>query len=111
MKNKNGWMRAAACALFAMAMSLPTADLRAQETQRKAISSPSPIYPELARQVRLAGSVKVQVIIAADGKIKSIKVIGGHPLLVDAVQDALKGWKYAPATGETTTILQFNFHE
>ncbi|HYL86245.1 MAG TPA: energy transducer TonB [Candidatus Angelobacter sp.] len=108
---KSGWRRVAACALFAAAMSLTTTNLQAQENARRAISNPTPIYPELARKVHLAGTVKVQVVIAADGKIKEVKIIGGHPLLVDAVQETLKNWKYAPASSETTTVLQFNFHE
>ena len=107
---KNGWKKLAAVVMFAVVMSLAAVRLPAQET-RKLISNPTPVYPELARKVHLAGTVKVQVVIAADGKIKDVKVIGGHPLLVDAVQETLRNWKYAPASGETTTILQFNFHE
>ena len=52
----------------------------------------------------------MQVVIAPDGQIKDVKFIGGHPLLVNAVRDALKNWKYAPASGETTATLVFNFH-
>src|SRR5690349_11399555 len=44
------------------------------------------------------------------GQIKDVKVLGGHPVLVSAVQDALKNWKYAPASGETTVSLEFSFH-
>jgi hypothetical protein len=50
--------------------------------------------------VHLAGTVKVQVVIGPEGKIKDVKVIGGHPLLVDAVQETLKSWKYAPAAAK-----------
>jgi TonB family protein len=103
--------RIGAGALLAIAMSLSSANALAQETTRKAISNPNPTYPELARKVHLAGVVKVQVVIGADGKIKEVKVIGGHPLLVDAVQETLKNWKYAPGPSETTTSLAFNFHE
>jgi len=52
----------------------------------------------------------VQVVIATDGQIKSTKVIGGHPLLVNAVEDTLKKWKYAPSSAETAALLEFNFH-
>jgi outer membrane biosynthesis protein TonB len=48
-------------------------------------------------------------VIAADGTIKSAKVLGGHPVLADAVQKALKKWKYAPGTSETTMELDFRF--
>ncbi len=96
-------------ALLAMALSLGVANLRAQEG-RKALSNPAPTYPEVAKKLRLVGTVKVQVLIAADGRIKEKNFIGGHPILVNAVEETLKNWKYAPASGETTTQLEFNFH-
>lgn len=77
---------------------------------RKVIEQPVPIYPQLARRSGLSGTVKVQVVIAADGHVKDVKVIGGHPLFVDATVEALKMWKYAPSNSETTAALEFNFH-
>jgi TonB family protein len=99
----------AAQILLAMGLSLGVPSLRAQEN-RKPLNNPTPTYPETARRFRLSGVVKVQVLIAPDGQIKEVKVVGGHPLLVSAVQDALKNWKYAPASGETTASLEFSFH-
>ena len=99
----------AAKILLTMGLGLGVSGLRAQET-RKLVNSPTPTYPETARQFRLSGVVKVQVLIAPDGQIKEVKVIGGHPVLVNAVEDTLKNWKYRPASGETTAILVFNFH-
>ena len=90
--------------LFLTALNLP-----AQDT-RKPISNPVPRYPELARNLHVSGVVKVQIVIAPDGKITSTKVLGGHPLLVSSVEETLKNWKYAPASAETTTQLEFNFH-
>jgi TonB family protein len=94
---------------LAMTLSLGVGNLQAQEG-RKVLSNPVPVYPEVARRLRLTGVVKVQVVIGADGRIKEKNVIGGHPILVSAVEDTLKNWKYAPASGETTTQLEFNFH-
>jgi TonB family protein len=94
---------------LAMALILPGASLPAQEG-RKVISTPEPVYPVMAKNFHVTGVVKVQVVIASDGHIKSTQVIGGHPLLVDAVKEALKNWKYAPASGESTASLEFNFH-
>jgi TonB family protein len=99
----------AARTLLAMALMLSTANLPAQDT-RKVIANPAPPYPEVAKKFRLTGNVKVQVVIAADGHIKSVRPIGGHPVLVDAVKETLKDWKYAPASGETTAVLEFDFH-
>jgi TonB family protein len=99
----------AALTFLAMSLILTAVKLPAQES-RKVLSNPAPVYPEIARKLLLTGVVKVQVVIAPDGKIKSTNVVGGHPVLVKAVEDALKSWKYAPASSETTTQLEFNFH-
>jgi len=83
--------------------------LQAQEA-RKALSQAQPDYPELAKRMRLQGTVKVQIIIGTDGVIKNTKVVGGNPVLVESTLEALKKWKYAPSSSETTTMLEFNFH-
>jgi len=76
---------------------------------RKPVVNPIPDYPEIARRMHITGTVKMEIVIAADGTITSMKVLGGHPLLVDAVQKALKKWKYAPAGSETIMQLDFKF--
>jgi TonB family protein len=96
-------------ALLAMALGLGAANLQAQES-RKVLSNSVPVYPEMAKRMRLTGTVKVQIVIGTDGRIKEKNFIGGHPVLVSAVEETLKNWKYAPASGETTTQLEFNFH-
>lgn len=76
---------------------------------RKPVANPDPEYPEIAKRMAITGSVKVELVVAADGTIRSAKVLGGHPILVDAVQKALKKWKYAPGSAETTTQVEFKF--
>ncbi len=100
--------RPAIWAVLLMGLSLAGLNLTAQEN-RKVISNPVPTYPATARRFRLSGVVKVQVVIAPDGHITDTKVIGGHPLLVNAVQETLRNWKYAPASSETTALLEFRF--
>ena len=55
-----------------------------------------PIYPKLARQARVAGTVVLEAIVTADGKVAEIKVISGHPLLVEAAINCVKQWEYEP---------------
>ncbi len=55
------------------------------------------------------GRVKIEVVIAPDGHVKSTRVIGGHPLLVNPAVDAMKEWKFVPASEETTQIIEFEF--
>lgn len=65
-----------------------------------------PIYPDIARKMKLSGTVRVQVVISPNGSVKETKVIGGHPILVTAAVDAVKKWKFDPAGAETTGILE-----
>jgi TonB family protein len=80
------------------------------ETKRKAKSKTAPLYPELARRMNVSGKVKIEAIITPDGRVKTTRVVGGHPLLVQACQDALKEWKFMPAPEETTQVVEFDFH-
>jgi TonB family protein len=109
MNEKSNVRKSAARTFLAMVLSLAAVNLPAQES-RKVIANPVPLYPETARKFRIAGVVKVQIVIAPDGHVKETKIVGGHPLLVSAVEDTLKNWKYAPASSETTALLEFSFH-
>jgi TonB family protein len=79
------------------------------ESKRKVKSKVAPVYPELARRMNVAGKVKIEVVISPDGHVKTTRVVGGHPLLVQACQDAVKEWKFASAPEETTQIVEFEF--
>jgi TonB family protein len=79
------------------------------ESKRKVKSKTAPVYPELARRMNVAGKVKIEVVITPDGRVKTTRVVGGHPLLVQACQDAVKEWKFVPAPEETTQIVEFEF--
>ena len=99
---------AAACLLLAgsgFAQSATT-----DEGKRKVKSKTAPAYPELARRMNVTGKVKIEVVITPDGRVKSTRVIGGHPLLVQSCQDAVKEWKFMPAPEETTQVVEFDFH-
>jgi len=79
------------------------------QSTRRALSSPTPIYPELAKKMHLTGVVKVTLTVGADGQIKNAEFQGGHPVLIEAVQLALKNWKYAPASSESRILVEFKF--
>lgn len=79
------------------------------EGKRKVKNKVAPAYPELARRMNITGKVKIEVIIAPDGHVKSTRAVGGHPLLVQACQDAVKEWKFAPAPEESTQVIEFDF--
>ncbi len=56
------------------------------------------LYPPLARQTRTMGTVDAHVSIASDGSVFAAKVIKGHPLLVTAVEDPIKKWRFEPGS-------------
>ncbi len=82
----------------------------AQESTRKVKSKVSPTYPELAKHANISGTVKLEATIAPNGSVKSVKVLGGHPLLAGAAEDAMKRWKYEAGAGETTAVVEFHFN-
>jgi protein TonB len=55
-----------------------------------------PVYPPLARQTRISGTVRLHAIIGKDGAIKELEVMNGHPLLQQAALDAVRQWRYQP---------------
>jgi TonB family protein len=67
--------------------------------QAKLIYQPKPAYPPEAKMDRIQGVVSLQAVIAADGTMKDLTVISGHPLLVPAALDAVRQWVYS------TTLL------
>jgi periplasmic protein TonB len=55
-----------------------------------------PNYPPLARQARVQGAVVLQAVISKDGTIQNLRVVSGHPMLVQSALDAVKQWRYKP---------------
>jgi protein TonB len=55
-----------------------------------------PLYPPLARQTRISGTVKLHAIIGKNGAVEQLQVVSGHPLLVQSALDAVRQWRYQP---------------
>ena len=99
--------------LAVAAIAVGVAGLRAQdatgEMTRRVKSKVPAVYPELARKMNLAGTVKVQVVVAPNGTVKEAKIVGGHPVLANAALDAVRKWRFEPAAAESTGIVDFKF--
>ena len=63
----------------------------------KLLRSVPPIYPEMARNQRISGDVRIDALVDAEGNVSSMQVLSGSPLLHQAALNALKQWKYQPA--------------
>lgn len=57
----------------------------------------------------IKGVVKLEVVVEPDGSVKFIGAKGGHPLLVQAAQDAIQRWKWQPEAHETIETIEIRF--
>jgi len=83
-------------------------------TAASIITQSRPVYPSLARQARIQGTVVLHAIIDKEGKVAQLEVISGHPLLVQSALDAVKQWRYKPTQlngdpVEVDTTIQVTF--
>ena len=67
-----------------------------QLVQAVLVSKKDPEYPKLARETGAKGIVELVATIGSDGKVKSVKVVHGPPMLIKAASDAVLQWKYKP---------------
>jgi len=63
---------------------------------RKIVRKVDPLYPQVAKRMNLGGVVKVVAVVTADGSVKKVEPVGGSPLLVQAAENAVALWKFAP---------------
>ena len=84
-------------------------DGQTDELVRRAKTKVQPQYPELARKMNIAGTVKIEVVVLPNGTVKSARVVGGHPVLANAALDAAKKWRFDPAPSESTGVIDFKF--
>jgi TonB family protein len=65
-------------------------------------------YPELARRMRIAGVVRLELRLTPSGSVRDSKVLGGNPLLVSAAQEAIRQARF---DGGDACIATFEFKD
>jgi TonB family protein len=96
--------QAAALALIVtMALPARAADDRAVK------SRVAPIYPEIARRMKITGAVKIEATVDADGKVSEAKTVAGNRILAPAAEDAVRKWKFAPGAGTAKVNVEVDF--
>jgi TonB family protein len=98
------WLRLAALAA-AVALSIPA---RAGD-ERAVKSRVSPVYPELAKRMRIMGLVKLEATVDADGKVTSVKTLSGSHALSPAAEEAVTKWRFVSASAPSTVEVNLNF--
>ena len=66
-----------------------------------------PMYPALAKQARVQGTVILEATIAKDGTVRDARIVSGHPLLTEAAIAAVGQWRYKPfiLNGEPIEVI------
>ena len=90
--------------------SLPVAAQSSeQNSDRKVITRVEPEYPDALKRLYIGGVVRLEVLVAPNGTVKSTKLLGGSPILGQSTMKAVKQWKYAPAATEETLTVKLEF--
>jgi protein TonB len=84
------------------------------EAMGAVVTKVPPEYPALAKQLKIAGAVEIDVVIAENGSVETATPISGNPVLTKPAADALKKWKFKPfqqdgAPVKAQAALKINF--
>ena len=107
------------CALLVAQARMPVrVRIGAEYAEGMVVKKVAPVYPPLARQARIQGTVTLQVIVSKEGDVQNIQLFSGHPILAPAAIDAVKQWKYKsyqlngePISFETQVKVNFTLAE
>jgi|SRR5579862_3110791 len=80
-----------------------------QTSNRKIISRLQPQYPALAQAAHVTGIVRVMARVNGNGKVESVEVLGGHPLLAQAAVMAVSHWKWEPSSEASQEVVIIRF--
>ncbi len=99
----------AGLAMFGLLMAASAAPTRVSgsEQQKKLVKMVKPVYPPDAKAKGIQGTVKLQAVIARNGAVKELKVVGGPEELVPPSVEAVKQWVYEPTLkdGEPVEVV------
>jgi TonB family protein len=98
------WLHAAVLTVT-VAAAIPS---RAADDRAVKLRVP-PVYPEVAKRMRISGMVKLEVKVSADGKVTAVKTLSGSPALSSAAEDAVSKWKFVPASEPSTVDVDVKF--
>lgn len=70
--------------------------LEPAEAEDRLISRIEPAYPLAARRAHRAGEVVLEVDVAEDGSVSSVRTLKGDPILAAAAREAVRTWRYQP---------------
>jgi protein TonB len=84
------------------------------DSRPRVIRRVQPMYPKPARDARIEGTVRLAAMVDEGGFVRKLKLVDGHPLLVEAAASAASRWRFRPAIRKgapvpSFTIIEINF--
>ena len=70
----------------------------------EAVTRVPPIYPDLAREAGVDGTVMVQALVGKDGKVKDVRVVKSIPMLDENAKSAVRQWVFKPALSNNKPV-------
>jgi protein TonB len=78
-------------------------------SDRKIVTRVEPEYPETLKRLYVGGVVRVEAVVSAQGKVETVQLLGGNPILGQSAMKAVKQWKYAPAAVREKIVVRLEF--
>ncbi len=107
---KSGGERKKLVQAGALALMLATALPVIASGARGVKTRVAPTYPEIAKRMRVSGTVKLEAAVDAQGKVTDVKELSGNHVLALAAKEALMQWKFEPAPADTNETVDINFN-
>jgi TonB family protein len=77
---------------------------------RQVIGAVKPDYPEILKNARIGGTVRLNATVLPTGTVARVQIMGGNPILAERAAKAIMKWKYAPASSQTNEEVLINFN-
>jgi TonB family protein len=97
-------IQAAALALI-LALVIPAFAADARPVKSRV----APVYPEIAKRLRIEGVVKVEATVDPDGRVIDAKAVSGNRALAPAAEDAVRKWRFLPAPDQSSVTIDISF--
>jgi len=96
-----------AALVAAIIFSIPT--LARASDEREVVTRVKAVYPEMAKRMKITGTVLLHATVEPSGKVKAVNLVMGETLLVEAAKDAVLHWRFAPAERESIEDVEVEF--
>ena len=96
--------------VFAAVLLSCPASVHSQEATRKVLKRVEAQYPSILKKRGIGGTVRLRVVVKADGTVRDTEVLGGNAILADSAQKAVKQWVFTPGAPESTVEVSVVFN-